>query len=299
LYVFEKHQHAKSASDAAYQGVFFSHHEIEIESGLIERILNKVLMIIKYSGSLFLPVLILNFNNLIHRAKNSNKLVLIGLFLLFIIWLIPNFNKNVVGNLVINLGLGIESTVDMLVVRGDDKHSSNDLLFFILVTIFALGYLLFTLSLASFNLNLKSWKVLDIQKMFIIIVLVLYLLLIGIAKSSFDRYSIYFMLFSVVFFMSKERKFRIRELLVSVFFFALIFLYSVLGTYDYLNAARLKHHILSDLVNKRQVSVNQINAGFEYQLWSGGDEEISWSNWVDYKNKEFIIARNVIPDFEL
>lgn len=299
LYFFEKYQYANSKPESAYQGLFFSHQKIELGLHSFLLLFDKAFMILKFSGALLLPVLLLNAKLFWCKIKESNKVFLAATVLVFIYYLIYMSSDHAVGNLFINLGLGIESTVDMLMVRGDDKHASNNLIFYGLLSFFSLGYILLALYLGSFKLKNNIINHFSLSKQFIIIVLIQYLVLIGIAESSFDRYCVFFMLFYAVYFMLDKIEFSSLATSFSFFSFLIIGLFSVLGTKDYFTAAHLKNTIRNDLVVINKISSREINAGLEYQLWNGNEEEMDWINWDHYNDKKFLISRTQVSNFEI
>lgn len=299
LFFFEKQQFNVSKAEWAYQGLFFSHKKMEISATTFSLLIDKTFMILKFSGALLLPLLLLNFNAIWQAIKKSNKIVLICVVALFAYYWFTITTDSAVGNLFINLGVGIESTVDMLMVKATDTHASNNYIFYGIVAFMSLGYFLFAFYLGSISLTKSNWNFASLSNQFIIVVLLLYLLFIGIAESSFDRYCVYFMLFFVVYLMSTEIVISKYGLILSMAFFVFLAMFSILATRDYFEAAHLKNKIRSDLREMDKAPLSHINAGLEYQLWDGTNSEMDWINWDHYNDKKFIISRNPVDNFEV
>lgn len=299
LFLFEQKQFAQLKLGSAYQGLFFSHQKIKTGLHSFPLLIDKSFMIIKFSGSLLGLVILINGQKIWNRIKECNKLILALIGFVFAYYLFSMTTDKAVGNLFINLGLGVESTVDMLMVRGDDKHASNNFIYYSILFVFAIGYLLFSLFVGSIKWEKKMFQSLHPTKQFITLILVLYLMLIGIAESSFDRYCVYFMLFFVMYLMSTKLVISKSGRVVSLVFFIYLASFSIFSTHDYFTAAHLKREIRMNLVNIDKVPVNQINAGLEYQLWNGTEDEMDWINWDHYNDKKFIISRNAVSNFEI
>lgn len=299
LYLFEWNQFSHLKPGSAYQGLFFSFQKVKIGFQSFPLLLDKSFMIFKYSGSLLVLVMLLSFRKIWVRVRESNKIILLLVTSVFVFYLFTMTTDKAVGNLFINLGLGIESTVDMLMVKGDDKHVSNNFIFYSILFVFTIGYILFSFWVGSIKWQKKIFRVIQPSQQFIIIILFSYLILMGIAESSFDRYCVYFMLFFVVYLMSREWIVSKTGIVLALVFFAYLAAFSIFSTHDYFKAAHLKSEIRISLIEHDKVSPNQINAGLEYALWNGTEDEMDWINWDHYNDKKFIISRNSVTNFEV
>ncbi len=297
LYIFENDQLPKFPAGSNYQGIFFSPTKMQLDDHIITSAIKKIFNIIRYSGALLLLILVLLAPALLQRLKSANKYFLSAIAIAFAFYLYVLRDEHALGNIFINIGVGIESTVDMLMIRSSDLHSTSNALFIFLMALFSAGYMLFAFLIGS--VNLKSLKQISLSQQFVALVLIGYLCLIGIVETSFDRYSIFFALFVVVFIMSNTISFSKRSVIGSLFCFFVFFLFSVFATKDYFTAAKIKKQIFNELVINDKINPIEINAGFEYQLWDQADGEVDWINWDHYNDKKYVIARGKIENFDV
>lgn len=297
LYAFELFESSRFRWDWSYQGVFLSPTKIPLSIDAIPRMYNKTFFIIKNSGLWLLLIFVLTIPLFFERVKKAQKVILFILPVLFIIYISTHLTEHYLGDVFINLGVGIESTVDMLMIYATDLHATNNFFYTLLLILFCAGYFLLSFSVAS-----SKWqriKELSVSQHFIITIICLYLILIGIADSSFDRYCIFFGLFFIVYVMSNTVVYSKLSLKLSVIVFAVIFYFSVFATRDYFTAARLKKQMLSELAINDKIIPERVSAGFEYQLWDRSDNQVNWINWDHLNDKICLITRRPVKDYEL
>ena len=297
LYAFELFESSRFRWDWSYQGVFFSPTKMPLSTEAIPRMYNKAFLIIKNSGLWLLLLFILTFPLLLKRIKKAHKFVLIIIPILFTVYLTANVNEHALGDVFINLGVGIESTVDMLMIYATDLHSTNNFVYAFLMILFCTGYFLF-----AFFVGASKWEriiKLSSAQHFIISIICLYLILIGIADSSFDRYCIFFGLFFIVYVMSNTLVYSKLSLKLSVIVFVAVFCFSVFATKDYFTAARLKKEIVNELAVKNKIIPERVSAGFEYQLWDRSDNQVNWINWDHLNDKICLITRRPVKEYEI
>ncbi|MBL7920856.1 MAG: glycosyltransferase family 39 protein [Bacteroidia bacterium] len=297
LYLFELFESSRFRWDWSYQGVFLSPTKIPLGVDAIPRMYHKTFFIIKNSGLWLLLIFVLTQPVFFERLKKSQKLILFIFPCLFIIYLSSHLNEHYLGDVFIDLGVGIESTVDMLMIYATDLHSTNAFFYTLLLFLFFAGYFLLALFVGS-----SPWariKELTVSQLFIITIICLYLILIGIADSSFDRYCIFFGLFVIVYVMSNTIVYSNLSLNLSVIVFIVIFSFSVFATKDYLTAARLKKQILNELAVNDKIIPERVNAGFEYQLWDRSDNQVNWINWDHLSDKICLITRRPVNEYNI
>ncbi len=297
LYLFELFESSRFRWDWSYQGLFLSPTKMPIGIETIPRAITKTFMIIKNSGLWLLLVLVLTAPFFFERIKKANRYVLAIVSATFGLYFYLNFKEHALGDIIINVGVGIESTVDMLMIYATDLHATSTLLFVLLMILFYAGYFLF-----AFLIGAAKWKrikEMSPSKQIILAILILYLILIGIADSSFDRYCIFFGLFALVLLMSNTLLYSQRSFKASVIIFAFIFCFSVLATKDYFTAARLKNKMLNELAVNDKIIPERVSAGFEYQLWDRSDNNINWINWDHLDDKICLITRRPVKEYEI
>lgn len=297
LYLFEKFQFTRYRWGSSYQGVFLSPTKMQLGTEIFPRIYDKVFMIIKNSGLWLLLILILAFPVFFERIKKSNKVLLVIIPALFVYYLYMHLNEHALGDVFINIGVGIESTVDMLMIYATDLHATNKFIYNSLILLFCCGYFLFALHLGS--IKQERIKKLSLSQQFLVSIIFLYLILIGIADSSFDRYCIFFGLFVIVHVMSSTLIYSKRSIYATTAVFVFIFCFSVFATKDYFTAARLKKEMLNDLALKDKIIPERVSAGFEYQLWDRSDNDVNWINWDHLNDKICLITRRPVKDYNI
>jgi len=297
LYLFELFESSRFRWDWNYKGVFLSPTKSPLEAGAIPRLFNKAQMIFKNSGLWLLLIFTLCLPYILNRIKNAKKSIVIITMLGFAVYLAFRFKEHALGDVFINIGVGIESTVDMLMIYATDLHSTSWLLFSLLMILFCTGY--FLLGVYISTTTRQNINALSVSQKFLLITISLYLFLIGLADSSFDRYCIFFGLFMVVYLMSNTIVYSQLSLKISVSIFIIIFYFSVFATKDYFTAARLKKEMLNELAVKDKIIPERVSAGFEYQLWDRSDNDVNWINWDHLNDKICLITRRPVKDYEI
>ena len=276
--------------------MFFSKSTLELNFSVVPRVLEKAISITKFGGILFLAFFVLFFPSLQKRIQQTKKNYVVGGSIVFIAALFFINHTEITGDVVINFGLGIESTVDRLYI-GDNRHAgSSDTLFYGLFAFFIIGYLLFTLWFSTAKLN--RFFLLNPTKQFLVLACIGYLVLIGIAESSFDRYCIFIAFFALIYLMQSPLSYSKNSVLLSLILLFFTASFSVLATKDYFTAARLKKKIRTEFVSNG-VKDFEINSGGEHQFWDKTDEEVNWINWDHFKDKKYLITRGPIEGFSV
>ncbi len=278
-----------------YQGLFVSGSHLKVDTSLGWNVFEKTVLFLKFCGSFFILFLVLYFPALKNRVLASSKIqVFIGM-LLFIISLFIVNHKEITGHLVINFGLGIESTVDRLYIGTNISHGSNNFLFYGLMSLFIAGYLLFGLWFSSGRIN--GFFLLPPQKQFIILLTIGYFLLLGIAETAFDRYCLFAGIFLVIYLMMGELIVSKQSVFISVFLLVLIGSFSVLATKDYFTAARLKEKIRIELTTNYGVKDFELNPGAEHLFWDKSEKEFDWISWDHFNDKMYLTTRGPLQNF--
>ncbi len=310
LFFFEVKIFGRGSVPENYQSLFFSksdnpswdnkqHPELSsliLGENALQNLVGKAIRILKFSGSLFLPLFILFFPIFKKRFVECNKFVFFAGTFIFLIALFAINNKAVTGDIVIDLGLGIESTVDRLYIGTNVQHGSAPILFDSLIVLFVIGYLLF-LSYV-FSAQFRNFFSLKPTLQYLVFVAMGYLILISIAESSFDRYCMFFAFFILVFLVQKKYTHSRSSLILSVVVCILIGTFSVLATKDYFTAARLKKRIRTELITSLKIPDPEINSSGEHQFWDKTLSDFNWVNWDHYNDKKYLITRGPIPQFE-
>ncbi len=294
LFYFEKNVfHIQKGYN--YQGIFVAGNELEVDTNIWRNIFEKTILFLKFSGSLFILFFVLNFTVLKQRMLNSHKILFFIGVLIFVGSLFLVDHKEITGHLVINFGLGIESTVDRLYIGTNVTHGSCNILFYGLISLFFGGYILFALWVSSKKIN-KDLSI-NPQKQFIIFLVTGYFLLLAIAETAFDRYCIFVAFFSVMYLMMGEIKVSKYSVIASLSITVLIGGFSVLATKDYFRAARLKEKIRADLIANYGVKDHELNAGAEHVFWDRSVNEFNWVNWDHFNDKKYLVTRGPLQNF--
>lgn len=294
LYYFEKNVfHIQKGHN--YRGVFISGSDTEFGKDLWWNIFEKTILFLKFSGSLFVLFLVLNLAVLKRHILTSNKIAFFVGSLLLVGSLFFVDHQPITGHLVINFGLGIESTIDRLYIGTNLAHGSCDVLFYSLMALFIAGYILFALWFSSGKL--LSFFSSAPQKQFVVLLVAGYFLLLAIVETAFDRYCIFVAFFIVIYFMMGELKTSKYSVLGSIFLWILIGSFSVLATKDYFRAARLKSKIRTELMANYGIKDHELNAGAELVFWDRSINEFNWLNWDHFNDKNYLTTRGPLQNF--
>jgi hypothetical protein len=296
LFFFEKYILSVQPGNN-YQGLFAKGHDLDISNRVCWQIFEKTILFLKFAGSFFLVVFVLCLPQFKQRLAHANKWWLVIGILVFTLSLLIVKHNPVTGHLVINFGLGIESTVDRLYIGTNVAHGSNTVLFYFLNGLFVAGYLLFGVWFCASRPS--SLSGLSPSKLFILVVISGYFLLVGIAETEFDRYCILPGIFLIVYLTMTELRFNKWSLLASVLALFLLGSFSVIGTRDYFTAARLKLDIKKDLLADHGVKKGELNPGAEHVFWNKTLDDFNWVNWDHYSDKKYLVTRGPLPDFSI
>ncbi len=296
LYVFERCMSYKLTPDSAYQGVFISPKNIPLGTGVLGRIIDKAIHIARNSGSIFLILFVMFLPGLFRRVKDAPYLQWILLFGLGVHFFFSIPHKEIVGDVLINFGLGLESTVDIAYLAQNTQPNAH-FLYDGLQLLFIAGALLFLLFMSSFKLK----SVLEIKpvNVFLIFLCLFYLISICVAESSFDRYCLFFMLFTTIALAEHLKFTEVYTRISAMVLLLIIATFSVLATKDYIDASKLKLKIKQELLSAGKLTEKDINTGFEHELWDGSLNELNWIKWDHYKERKFVLTRGPLEGFRV
>lgn len=226
-----------------------------------------------YLGCLLLPFAVLCFRIELKEVNRFTKNLLIS-FLLFIvttigIWLIlENETMPIKGNILIDRGIG------PLTLRSTSLSSSpipNYLkVFWSLVTIgAAIGAGLLLIFIALSIIKFIFYKTVDSEKSIMMLnnsTAFIYFLPVGLGYF-FDRYILLLLpltIITVLTSIEKTKNFRLD--LSAILSIALIGIFTIGATHDYLSWNRIRWQALNDLM-QQEIPPNRIDGGFEFNGW--------------------------------
>lgn len=297
LYVFEGILVKQLSNNAAYKGIFFMRAEVPLTGNLVWQILSKAQLLLKFAGSFLVLILPLYWDWFRIRLFSSNKL---RVALIFIIGTVLFFFLNhqpITGHLVINFGLGVESTIDRLYIGNNTEAGIHNGLYYALMFLFSLGYFFGLLFISV--INWKKIILINNSVLFLTIAVLLYFIIIGVAETSFDRYCLFPALLMILALMQLKvtpNKIVLRN---CMFVGIIIASYSVFGSKDYFIKARKKDEIAKELILQENITLSQLGVDAEHQLWDGTINDYNWVNWDHFTEKQFIISRGEIDGFKI
>ncbi len=290
LYYFEKNIYLKYEY-TTYQGMFFSKSKIEISySTYFVNFYTRLGALLLYTGLLLFPVLVFKIKYIVAhiRAVNPYAKLIMCLIIGVVFIAYPDFP---IGNVLYNIGLGLETTVDTFHFKTSLAHGQGFVLFELLRVCSLIGsilFLLFVFIKSSMTRDAIYFNAAKQFRFFVLIVLVLYLGLFSFFDSFYDRYSLSFSFFALLlifnkndFVISHPNKVRVVICVIGVF--------SILATKDYFNYNRLKENIVSDLIDSKKCTYDDIHGGLEYMMWHYYDKS-GWDRYWNYRGYKYEIA---------
>lgn len=297
VYVYESFLVQQLNENAAYKGIFFRRPESIFNGDLLWQIISKALLLLKFAGSFFVLILPFYWDWFKNRWQESNKFyVALNLLMGTLLFIFIN-HQPITGHLVINFGLGVESTIDRLYIGSNTDAGAHNVLYYALMMVFSVGYFFGLLFFSVIDWSKVVY--LNSSVLFLMIAVFLYFVLIGIAETSFDRYCLFPAVMIILAIV--HLKVTSNRMIIKTSFFVGIILasYSVLGNKDYFSKARKKEEIARELALKEGVASDQICIDAEHQLWDGTLNDYNWVNWDHFNEKKFIISRGLIDGFQI
>lgn len=205
----------------------------------------------------------------------------------------------VMGNVFSNLSLGPETFYESLyAVKGHNYSSVFSVIFEIL------NWALSTLTVGALAMFLitffKNKGVLDVIKpntIFLVAFALMYVFMILITESYFDRYHLPLITVCLILFgtigRTNKPKLGLELLVLGCFFYI-----SVFGTKDYLSLNRTRWEAYRFLRTEKQVNAKQVNAGFEVNCWNDA-KPTWWANYKVIKPYDYLIQFKVEAGFKL
>jgi hypothetical protein len=262
-----------------------------------------------YLGLFCLPMLLLLSSSSARLNTNSAILRAVptlsgGLFALFSIYLTFGLHKSrmpvpLPGNILIAQGLGA------LTIRGSYEQLPS--LFWVIVSVLSVvgGVLLIRAMIASSIVLVRRIAISDMSErdfiqIFFLTAVGIYALPI-LVSGFFDRYlvslvpSLLFLLYFNADWLVRKGVGPTIQKFASVIVIAIIAVFSVLGTRDYLTWNRIRWEALATFQETSGVSARDIGGGFEYKGWFLYDRESEW--WVE--DNKYEVSFSIIPGYKV
>ena len=297
LFLFERHISVTFSDGHSFQGLFFSKKPLDFSFlKTIENLYVRLGLMMLYSGLFLFPVLISDYKFIWKKLATSSifSKIMMGIFMLLIIFVFHYFPC---GNYLYNMGIGLETTIDVMTIGQNLNHGEFNILYMFLVAISVLGNVMLIISLFNFKSKTINIKYLIFNSPFLIFVcsvMVLYLLLITISSSFFDRYSLCFAVLCLItiIFRAKGKIAFPKTVLVVIVLYSL---FSILCVKDYFNYNKTKTSLIEDLELNQHVLPENINGGFEYMMWHSYSVD-RISKWQD-EYKPYLISFSPINKY--
>ena len=266
-----------------------------------------------YLGCLLLPFTVLGFSIKLKEVKSRfNKNLLIS-FLLFIlttisIWLVlKNEIMPIKGNILIDWGLGPLTLRSTLLSSSPIPNYLK--VFWSLVTISAaIGAALLLVFIVLSIIKFIFYKTVDSEKSIMVLnnsTAFIYFLPIGLGYF-FDRYLVLLLPLTIIMVLTSIEKINDFKLDLSILLsVALIGIFTIGVTHDYLSWNRVRWQALNDLM-QQEIPPNRIDGGFEFNAWYLYDPNHSIykarkakSVWWWVSQDDYIVDFNKIDGYEV
>jgi 4-amino-4-deoxy-L-arabinose transferase-like glycosyltransferase len=211
------------------------------------------------------------------------------------------FYKNVtfpLGNILDNMNLGAETFLENLQPDyryGRQQHTYSET--FKSIAVFT-GSLLSGISIATLLLLAPGMLIKKIRtnptNVMVVTFMLMYMLLVLITESFFDRYLLILPVFLMVLIAGPigAGKSTVPAALVMLVFLT----FSVLGTKDYFTMNRLRWDIYYATRQAHRLHVSEVNAGFEINCWEDGHYN-HWLTFLEPKKYPYLIQYNAVEGF--
>ena len=268
-----------------------------------------------YLGVFILPLALIGFYIKLKTANRFTRNLLIS-FLLFIIttigiWLVlENEKMPIKGNIINNWGLG-PLTLRSTILSSSTIPNYLEVFWSIVTICAAIGagllLLFLALSIVEFlfskidNTDIKSIMLLNNSTAFV------YFIPIGLGYF-FDRYLLLLLPLSIIMVLTSIANidnFQVNKVNSALFSIALIGIFTIGVTHDYLSWNRIRWQALNNLM-QQEISLNRIDGGLEFNGWYLYDPNYSVYHarkanlvWWWVEQDDYIIDFNKIEGYEV
>lgn len=293
--------------DAAIDSEYFIRYDKLITSTPsihLYQIIERISLSILYIGLFLSPILLLFLNIRFTNRRSYLKLIIILPIILLLLKGGANFP---VGNILYNLGLGPKVLIDSYLGDNVNPQINNNLWVIFLKTIAILSsVILFLIILQKDFIKKKddndSDQTYKSIKIFALISITGYILVLIIGKYYFDRYVIPLLVFFLILLIPQNIKLTRPKILFGVIGISIFAIFNLCATKDYLSWNRARWEAVDFLVEHNKIPVNEIDGGFEFNGWYDTGEinkiikgDKSW--WFVYDDK-YAISFGEIKDYK-
>lgn len=270
----------------------------EVLSSLVTILPLRFSEIMLYLGLFLCPFAILISLKFIKELKFKDYLLVIPLYGILVYASIAHLAQFPIGNSLYNCGLGVETVYDIQILNINTSHSFSSI-FPIIVSGLALSgalALCFVLSVVIVRLigRMICKSRVNAFKLFLLGFSLVYFMVLCMAKSFFDRYSLPLLLPGIILMMSYYAPSRIANYVV-IIYLILMGCFTLLATQDYFNWNRARYTTI-DYGIKKGINPSDINGGFEYVAGTFYNEPW-WGLWTG--EAPFIVTFGPLKNYKM
>jgi hypothetical protein len=245
---------------------------------------------------ILIPYLVFYIKRMGVKLLNKEFIIALILFVPVCIALI----KFPLGNYIFNFGLGPDTLYDVFTPEWG-RTLESPLLFQImkaLTHVSSFGALLAFVNFISLRIsNFKKETIAQNYFSFVFLSsMVCYHLFLCFTSGIFDRYSLPVTLMVFLIIYDQLLPLFSKTYLFSILF-ALLVLYSTLGTKDYLNSMRARWEVVHIIKEKYHVTDKEINAGYEHEGSCFPETENWYPKWTNAKPNLYMVSRQNIKNY--
>jgi len=255
---------------------------------------------INYSAFVLFPLLI---PYLVHYLKTISLRTLNKEFMIAAVLYVPiaiSMNKFPLGNYLFNFGIGPDTLYDFFTPEYG-KTQQAPVLFVLMKTIAYVSSFSLLLALSNFffcyfpDLKKETLQK-NAQSILFICCMCFYYGAMCCTCAIFDRYIVPF---TFLMFLLLRSQFTYIPSGNNGFvpLLALLFLFSTLGTKDYLNSHRARWEVIQILKKDRQASDKDINGGYEHMGSSFPNNEDWYPKWANVPANLYVVTRQSIVNY--
>jgi Dolichyl-phosphate-mannose-protein mannosyltransferase len=265
---------------------------------------------ILYVGLFSFPLIVLFWKDIQQVFKSKIKKSIVISIITILLLLIGGVGFPT-GNILNNIGLGQKLLKDAYWGENLSPHINQGLWVILLKIISistSLGLILLFFQKKHFRKraeqNLTFPSNYNPLKLFIFITSVLYLGLIVLSASYFDRYTIPLFTFIILLLLPLQITITKAKRFIAINCLLLVVFFSISATHDYLSWNRARWDALNYLTEERKIKPANIDGGFEFNGWyltgisTYGTTNKEDKSWWFVNNDEYVIAFGGIDGFQ-
>jgi 4-amino-4-deoxy-L-arabinose transferase-like glycosyltransferase len=260
-------------------------------------------------GLFLFPIALLSFMHLIKSVLCKNLVIIVIISLVFLVSILRVWGSMPGGSILSDIGLGSKTFLgDFLKINAAPSLPVWGLVFFKIISVVGAWLIVLDILMVSFQYkHLKQlgdkYSVIRKTKLFVFLLLIVYMGLLFSSVYYFDRYIIPVIPLVILLIVPFNYKPSVKAKTILLMVAGFWFMFSTFATHDYFAWNRARWNALNHLSGELNVSSLDIDGGFEFNGWYNidkvqqGDYDCKTKGWYWVDNNDYTISFVPLPGF--